>query len=209
MGVRLAALIIAISLVSACAMDDQSATRAQGAGAGVALGAGIGALASGKTDSVLIGAVAGGLAGLAAGDAVARNKKAYAEEEGELVEERRLVADDADQIVAYNATQRERLEVLNRDIAALEADVAQGRMVRNERLDLRKRAEADLDEARQRIASVNQEIAVSRQAYQLALAERGRVDIRTWNRRIRVLERRRSVLLQLIDDLKASTERIV
>lgn len=205
---RTAALLTMLSLLSACAMNDQNLTRAQGAGAGAALGAGLGVLIGDDTESTLIGAAAGGLAGLAIGDAIARKKADYATEEDMVVEERRIVIQETDRVLAENARLKRQLNVLNREIAALEADVEQGLVKRGDRRDLQRRATADLGQARRRLAEVNQEIAVSRGVYQEALRDSGQVDLADWDRRIKELERRRDALVTLIDDFEASTQRI-
>lgn len=208
-GCRSAAILTALSLLSACMTDDQNATRLQGAGAGAAVGAGLGALIGGDPEDALIGAAAGGLVGLAAGDAVARSKATYASEEEMLVQERRIVASKADQIGAYNADLQRQLDRLNLDIAALEAAAAEGRDEHWERLNLRKSAKANLDLAQQRLAEVNQEIDVSREIYQEAEGKSEPVDLAEWDRRIRELERRRDALAALIRDFENSRQRIV
>lgn len=207
LGFRIIAFFAALSLLSAC-MNDQNATRAQGAGAGAAIGAGIGALVGGDPEDVLIGAAAGGLIGLAAGDAVARKKADYATKEDMIVQERRIVSEKADAIGAYNIGLRGKLRELNDDISLLEEEAARGRAARGERRDLRRRAVAELDQARQRLAEVNREIDVSRQVYQEALAESQPAELADWDRRIRELERRRDALTSLIGDFESSTQRV-
>ena len=207
-GLRSVALLTALLLLPGCAANDQNVTRVQGAGAGAALGAGLGALIGGDTEDVLIGAAIGGLAGLAAGDAVARKKADYSTTEDMIVQERRIASEKADQIGAYNASLEQHLETLNRDIAALEAAVIEGRADRKAKRGLRQRAQADLDRARRRLAEVNQEIDVSRKVYQEALRDSEPVDLVEWDRRIRELERRRDKLAALIGDFEASARRV-
>ncbi|MDH3663135.1 MAG: hypothetical protein OEU92_24465 [Alphaproteobacteria bacterium] len=207
-GIRSASMLMALFLMSACAVNDQNATRAQGAGAGAALGAGLGALIGGDPEDVLIGAAVGGLAGLAVGEAVARKKADYATTEDMIVQERRIVTEKTGQIGAYNASLERQLDGLNRDIAVLEAALAEGRAERAAKLDLRQRANADLDRARQRLAEVNQEIDVSRKVYQEALGDSEPVDLVDWDRRIRELERRRDELARLIGDFETSARRV-
>ena len=205
---RTVALLTMLLLLPACAMDDRNLTRAQGAGAGAALGAGLGVLIGDDTESTLLGAAAGGLAGLAIGDAIARKKADYATQEDMIVEERRIVVQETDRVLAENARLKRQLNVLNREIAALEADVERGLVKRGDRRNLQRQAAADLGQARTRLAEVNQEIAVSRSVYQEALGDSGRVELAEWDRRIRELERRRDALVTLIDDFEASAERI-
>lgn len=207
-GYRSAALLTALFLLSACAVNDQNATRAQGAGAGAALGAGIGALVGGDTEDILLGAAVGGLAGLAVGEAVARKKADYATTEDMIVQERRIVSEKADQVGAYNASLERNLDVLNNDIAALETEITRGRDEQAARLELRRRAAADLDLARQHLAEVNQEIDVSRKVYFEALSGSEPVNLVEWDRRIRELERRRDELARLIGDFETSARRI-
>ncbi len=207
-GFRFVIFVTALPLLSACVTDDQNATRLQGAGAGAAIGAGIGALVGGDTEDVLIGAAAGGLVGLAAGEVVARKKADYATKEDMVVQERQIVAQKADEIGAYNIGLRGKLRKLNQDIALLEEEAARGRAARGERLDIKRRAVTDLNQARQRLAEVNREIDVSRQVYQQALSESQPVELVDWDRRIRELERRRDALTTLIGDFESSTQRV-
>jgi hypothetical protein len=208
LGFRSVIVLLGLSLLSACISDDQNATRVQGAGAGAAIGAGIGALVGGDVEDVLIGAAAGGLVGLAAGEAVARKKADYATKEDMIVKEREIVAKQADEIGAYNIGLRGKLRKLNQDIALLEEEAARGRAALGERLDLKRRAEIDLNQARQRLAVVNREIDVSRQVYQQALSENKPVELADWDRRIRELERRRDALISLIGDFETSTQQV-
>ena len=101
--IRSAALLTALFFLSACAANDQDATRTQGAGTGAALGAGLGLVLGGGVEDMLIGAAVGGLAGLAVGDAVARKKTDYATAEDMVVQERRIITEKANQIESYNA----------------------------------------------------------------------------------------------------------
>lgn len=208
-GFRSAALLAALFLISACTVNDQNVTRAQGAGAGAALGAGLGAIIGGDSEDILIGAAVGGLAGLAVGEAVARKKADYATTEDMIVQERRIVSEKTAHIGSYNASLEQQLDGLNRDIAALEAAVVEGRADRAAKRGLRERAEADLQRARQRLAEVNQEIDVSRQVYQEAVDDSEPVDLVDWDRRIRELERRRDELAKLIGDFETSARRVV
>ncbi|MGI9500469.1 MAG: YMGG-like glycine zipper-containing protein, partial [Geminicoccaceae bacterium] len=183
-------------------------TRAQGAGAGAALGAGLGALVGGDSEDIVIGAAVGGLAGLAVGETVARKKADYVTTEDMIVHERRIVAEKADRIGDYNVSLRQHLGRLNRDIAMLEAEVDRGSAEHAEKRRLRQRAEADLDQARQRFAEVSQEIEISRRAYDEALRDSEPVALVDWDRRIRELERRRGTLAALIGDLETSVQRV-
>lgn len=205
---RWAALLTVLFFISACAVDDRNATRAQGAGAGAALGAGLGAIIGNDPQDILIGAAIGGLAGLAAGEVVVRKKADYATAEDMVVQERRIVAQKADQIGSYNAGLERNLDVLDRDIVSLEAEIARGRADQAAKLQLRRRVEADLDQARQRLAEVNQEIDVSRKVYYEAVNDGEPVDLVEWDRRIRELERRRDTLAVLIGDFETSARRI-
>lgn len=194
--------------MSACAVNDQNTTRAQGAGAGAALGAGIGLILGGDPGDILVGAAVGGLAGLAVGEVVARKKADYASAEDMVVQERRIVTEKADQISSYNAGLEQQLDILNRDIAVLEAAISEGRADHSVKIALRERAVTDLGQARQRLAEVNQEIDVSRKVYQEALRDSQPVDLVDWDRRIRELERRRNTLANLIGDFETSARRV-
>lgn len=201
-------MVAALMLMTGCAANDQNLTRAQGAGAGAALGAGLGALIGKDTDSALIGAAVGGLAGLAVGEVVARKKADYVSTEAMIEKERELAQNNASEMADYNASLRDHLDTLNQDIQALEAEVALERSRHAGALDLRARAEDNLDQARQRLAEVSQEVDVSRQLYEEAKAEAPPVDLTEWDRQIRELERRRSELVVLIGDFEASAQQI-
>lgn len=83
-------VLTAAAMLASCTniKDDQTRTRAEGAGAGAVLGAGLGAIIghqSGHTwEGALIGGAAGSFAGLAVGDHVARKKAAYKNQEAWL-----------------------------------------------------------------------------------------------------------------------------
>lgn len=205
---RSAALLTALFFLSACAVNDQNATRAQGAGAGAALGAGLGLILGGDPGDILIGAAVGGLAGLAVGEVVARKKADYATAEDMVVQERRIVTEKADEISAYNLGLERQIDSLNRDIVVLETAIREGRSDQSAKLELRQRVVSDLDQARQRLAEVNQEIDVSRKVYQEALRDSEPVDLVEWDRRIRELERRRDTLATLIGDFETSARRV-
>jgi len=203
------ALLAGLFLLSACTANDQNVTRGQGAGAGAAIGAGLGALIGDDPEDILLGAAVGGIVGLAAGEAVARKKASYASTEDMIVKERRLVTEQTDALLLYNAGLERDLGALNRSIAELEGEVVRTRSDRRARNNLRQRAEADLGEAKQRLAEVNQEIDVSRNLYDQARRGAEVVDLADWDRRIRELERRRDNLVFLIGDFETSTKRIV
>lgn len=208
LGFRSAALLTALFFLSACAVNDQNATRAQGAGTGAALGAGLGLILGGDPEDVLVGAAVGGLAGLAVGEAVARKKADYATAEDMVVQEQRIVTEKIGQIETYNAGLEQQLDEMNRDIAALEVAISEGRADQAAKVQLRRQAATDLDQARQRLAEVNQEIDVSRKVYQEALRDSEPVDLVDWDRRIRELERRRNILATLIGDFETSVQRV-
>ncbi len=208
LGFRSAALLTALFFLSACAVNDQNATRAQGAGTGAALGAGLGLILGGDPEDVLVGAAVGGLAGLAVGEAVARKKADYATAEDMVVQEQRIVTKKIEQIETYNAGLEQQLDEMNRDIAALEVAISEGRADQAAKVQLRRQAATDLDQARQRLAEVNQEIDVSRKVYQEALRDSEPVDLVDWDRRIRELERRRNILATLIGDFETSVQRV-
>ena len=207
-GFQSTALVMAFLILTGCVTDDQNATRLQGAGAGAAVGAGIGALVGGDAEDILLGAAVGGLAGLAVGEAVARKKADYASAEEMIVQERRIVAEKADQVERYNTGLEREIHALNLDIAALEAAISRGQADHAAKLQLRQRAETDLGRARQRLAEVNQEIQVSRRVYDDAVRDSEPVDLVDWDRRIRELERRRDTLAVLIGDFETSARRI-
>ena len=208
MGNKSIAVVAVLVLLSGCAANDQNITRAQGAGAGAAVGAGLGLLVGKDTESTLVGAAVGGLAGFALGDAVARKKADYASTEAMIEKEHQIARRNADEMARYNASLRGHLDELTVDIAELEATADNRRVRQASARDLRARAESDLTQARQRLAKINQEIDVSRQLYDQAKAERSTADLAGWNRQIQELERRRRELAALIGDYERGTQRI-
>ncbi len=207
-GNKTVGAILAAALVTGCVANDQNLTRAQGAGVGVAVGAGLGALISGDTEGALVGAAVGGLAGLALGDAVARKKSDYASTEAMIREERRIARQNASEMAAYNASLTRHLETLDRDIARLEDDLVAERANREAALSIRSQAKDALQEARRRLAEVNQEVAVSQRLYDQAKAEGPSPDLVDWDRQIGELERRRDELMVLISAFESRTSRI-
>ncbi len=89
-ALKLSTALTAAAFLAGCTniKDDQARTRAEGAGAGALLGAGVGAIIghqSGRAwEGALIGGAVGSLGGLAVGDHVARKKAAYKNQEAWL-----------------------------------------------------------------------------------------------------------------------------
>ncbi len=89
-ALKLSTALTAAAFLAGCTniQDDQARTRAEGAGAGALLGAGVGAIIghqSGRAwEGALIGGAVGSLGGLAVGDHVARKKAAYKNQEAWL-----------------------------------------------------------------------------------------------------------------------------
>lgn len=205
----IAVIPVALAFLVGCAANDQTLTRAQGAGAGAALGAGLGLLAGKDSESTLIGAGLGGLAGLALGDAVARKKADYVSTEAMIEKEHEIVRRNADEMASYNATMRDHLDQLSVDVAALETKVAANRTRQVEARTLRAKAENDLAEARQRLVQVDSEVEISRSLYERAKAERSVAELADWNYEIRNLERRKRDLALLIGDFETTTQQIL
>ncbi len=209
MGNNSIALIAVLALLSGCAANDQNVTRAQGAGAGAALGAGLGLLVGKDTESTVIGAAVGGLAGLALGDAVARKKADYVSTEVMIKKEHGIARRHADEMATYNASLRDHLDELTVDIAGLETEAGSQRARRATARDLRTRAETDLAQAHRQLAKANQEIDVSRKLYETAKAEGSSTDLAGWDRQIRQLERHRRELALLIGDFESGSQQIL
>lgn len=205
---KIAVISVAMAFLSGCAANDQTATRVQGAGAGAALGAGLGLLAGKDSESTLIGAGLGGLAGLAVGDAVARKKAGYVSTEAMIEKEHAIVRQNADEMASYNDTMRAHLDQLSIDVAALETKVATNRTRQIETRSLRAKAENDLAQARRRLVEVDSQIEVSKTLYEQAKAERSAAELADWNDEIRNLERRKRDLALLIGDFETTAQQI-
>lgn len=155
-GVPMACAAVAAAFLCGCA-NDQQRTRAEGVGAGVAVGAVLGGIVGGR-GGALAGAAIGGVVGGAAGNQVAEKKRLYAEREDAL-----NAAAAQSQAIAQQT--RAANDVLQRDIAGLEASVArlrERRMSAAVRRDLALSARRSFEEANnkldQQLAAVRGEI---------------------------------------------------
>lgn len=154
------AALAAAALLSGCAniQDDQTRTRAEGAGAGALLGAGLGAIIGNQSgrawEGAAIGGTVGALGGLAVGDHVARKKAAYKNQEAWL----NACIDQAERTNSrarsYNASLSNKISSLQQKINAAKASGN-----RSELQSLRRSALALQSETKQQIQTVNNEIS--------------------------------------------------
>ena len=117
---RTLSFAVLLFTLSACATD-QERTRTEGAAAGAVGGAAIGALIGGK-GSTGIGALAGGAIGLLAGDAVARQKAAYAKREAALRNSANRAEQFAQQQRQQNTATLVQIAALRNDIHRLQVE---------------------------------------------------------------------------------------
>jgi uncharacterized protein YcfJ len=190
--------LTAAAMLAGCAniQDDQTRTRAEGAGAGAVIGGIAGAIIGNNSghhswEGALIGAAAGGAAGLAYGDYVARKKANYASREAWLnacIDEAEKVNDNA---VAYN-------DRLSNQIADLRAKINNAKS-RGDKGELRKLKSAVLslqNETKKQVKVVSGEI----NAQQQPLKETGSAEL---NNRIGQLRSTKSSLNQNEEKLAA------
>ena len=123
-ALKFASAITTAAMLSSCAniQNDQTRTRAEGAGAGALIGALAGGIIGNQShrawEGALIGGAVGGLAGLAVGDHVARKKAAYKSHEQWLdacISHAERVNSKA---VSYNNTLSNRIDKLKTRLAA-------------------------------------------------------------------------------------------
>lgn len=108
-------LVIVVSLLPGCAtMSDSTRTKAEGAGVGAAVGAGLGYLMGGGRGAA-IGAAAGAGVGFLVGNEIAKRKQSYASTEDFLNAE-------ISNTEEYNRTAVAHNQKLSRDIAVLEKE---------------------------------------------------------------------------------------
>ncbi len=125
--IKLVASITLVTMFSGCTniKDDGTRTRTEGALAGTAIGAGLGAIIGNQSgrawEGAAIGAVAGGLTGLAVGNHVAKKKAGYASKEAWLDACISSAEKVNAQTVAYNRNLSSRIKTLEGKIAAAKA----------------------------------------------------------------------------------------
>ncbi|MGE4278059.1 MAG: glycine zipper domain-containing protein [Magnetospirillum sp.] len=118
-GQKIGLAMALVATLGGCVTTDQDQTRLEGALAGAAVGAAAGA-ATGRGNAVLVGAVIGAGVGLMAGEYIAQRKQEYVDAramvEGETEWVRQLTATTA----LENDNLKNRLTLIDRDIAALQ-----------------------------------------------------------------------------------------
>lgn len=154
------AALTAAAMFASCTniKDDQTRTRAEGAGAGALLGGGIGAIIGHQSghawEGALIGAAAGSLGGLAVGDHVARKKQAYKNQEAWLNACIAQAEKTNSHARSYNAS-------LSNKIANLEQKIngAKAKGDTNELKQLKRAVLTLQNETKQEVKVVNNEIS--------------------------------------------------
>lgn len=154
------AALTAAALLTNCTniKNDQTRTRAEGAGAGALLGAGLGAIIGNQSgrawEGAMIGGAAGALGGLAVGDHVARKKAAYKNQEAWL----NACIDQAEKTNSrarsYNTSLSNKISSLEQKIKAAKASGNRGELQ-----NLKRSALALQNETKQEIKTVNNEIS--------------------------------------------------
>lgn len=116
-------------------ISDSTRTTAEGAGVGAVagglLGAGVGAILGGKKGAAIgagIGALVGGAGGAVVGYAVSGVKKKYAKNEDSLDGRIQTVLQHNKELDDYIAQSKERINVLDIEIAKLKSNYAKGRV---------------------------------------------------------------------------------
>ncbi|MGI9499306.1 MAG: YMGG-like glycine zipper-containing protein [Geminicoccaceae bacterium] len=197
-----------VALLAGCGTSDQAVTRGQGAAGGAVVGALLGQIIGEDTESTLIGGLIGGAVGLAAGEVVARRKSAYASKEDLVEGEMTLVQEKAAATEAYNQELRQDIASLDREISNHQTAVSRGQDDRARAATLKREAEGKVEAADAQLAEVEQELEATCTLYADASAGAETRGLDDWQRTIEDLEEERAELTALIDDLKASSERI-
>ncbi|MCE9519985.1 MAG: hypothetical protein K8R87_10580 [Verrucomicrobia bacterium] len=159
------AALTAAALLANCTniKDDQTRTRAEGAGAGALLGAGLGAIIGNQHgrawEGAAIGGAVGALGGLAVGDHVARKKAAYKNQEAWLNACIAQAEKTNSHARSYNASLSNKISSLEQKIKAAKASGN-----KSELQSLKRSALALQNETKQEIKTVNSEIAEQNRA---------------------------------------------
>lgn len=175
-----AAVLTTAAMLASCTniKDDQTRTRAEGAGAGALLGAGLGAIIGNQSghawQGALIGAAAGSLGGLAVGDHVARKKAAYKNQEAWLNACIAQAEKTNSHARSYNASLSNKISNLEQKINAAKSKGDKGE------LQELKRAVLTLqNQTRQEIKTVNTEISEQNRALGQAGSSGSSMTLRT------------------------------
>ena len=183
---KLIILSVVLVMFSACVTTDSGRTKAEGTAVGAGIGAGLGAIAGaifgGKQGAALgagIGAVAGAGAGYVAGSAVAKKKQEYAQQEDQLNEQIRVIAENNKELGDYNEQMTTKIAALEKEISVLKSRYSKGKAratalknkqdeitalisEANTRIDSKKLELARLDEYRQSLNSMQDQTNVAK-----------------------------------------------
>lgn len=167
------------------------------------LGALAGGLIGGNAQSALIGGGVGALGGLAAGTAVANQQDAYAAEEQTL--DQQIAAMDSwnSELETFNTAMRERIGVMNREIAAMETDYRNGQRDVARATKMNSDIERQLAAVNGTLADTNEELATQRKIYD-GLRETGSAtdqELQAYQAQITEMESYKSELDRQADDL--------
>jgi uncharacterized protein YcfJ len=172
--------LTAAAMLASCTniQNDQTRTRAEGAGAGALIGAGLGAIIGNQSgrawEGALIGAAAGGLGGLAVGDHVARKKAAYKNQEAWLNACIAQAQRTNSHARSYNASLSNKISNLEQKING-----AKSRGDKGELQQLKRAVLTLQNETKQEIKTVNTEISEQNRALGQAGNAGGAMTLRT------------------------------
>jgi len=197
-------LTISALFLGGCAtMSDSNQTRAQGAGFGALIGAGLGYLISGDKEGAAVGGLVGGMAGLAYGDHVAKKKEKYASEEDYLDACTQVAQQRYEESRTYNNS-------VKTEIASISAELDNiGNMANASKEDQKrlKQLQATLKDrikaSEDQLASITDEITMQREAISQVdpNAQANLDNIDALNEQIALLEQQKS-------ELEANTQQL-
>lgn len=175
---KTSAALTAAAMLAGCTniKDDQTRTRAEGAGAGALLGAGLGAIIGNQSgrawEGAAIGAAVGGLGGLAVGDHVARKKAAYKNQEAWLNACIAQAEKTNSHARSYNASLSNKISNLEQKINAAKGNKGEMQQLKRAVLTLQ-------NQTKQEIKVVNTEISEQNRALGQAGNGGGSMTLRT------------------------------
>ncbi len=163
---KLVVLGVVLVMFSACATTDSGKTKAEGTAFGAAIGAGVGAIAGaifggkqGAAWGAAAGAAVGAGAGYVAGSAVADKKQEYVQQEDQLNEQIRVVAENNKELGDYNEQMTTKITALQEEISVLKSRYSKGEAQATALKDKQDEITALISEANTRIDSKNIELA--------------------------------------------------
>ena len=196
-------LVVAMTYaLSGCAtMDDQDRTKAEGAGVGAVLGGLIGLAVGGKKGAA-IGAVLGAGAGVFVGGEVAKRKQQYASTEEAIAGEMQQTEIFTQSVRAENHQLEQDIDIYNEQIASLNANIQSGKESRSSLTTQKNKMQARHNAAKKSLSAVQNELQVVRTLHQEFQTDRGdSAELQEWQGKIGKLEKEKSILKENIDTL--------